>query len=114
MDIYLDDNHFEGGIPTGIGKLISLKQLHLQSNQFSGTVPDSLIQLTNLESLYLNENQLEGDFPILGSTKLIELYFSFNLAIFKTMHLKIRIQLKIGLFSDLILLLYNHKGLMLF
>ena len=57
-----------GEIPTELGSLSNLQELHLNDNQLTGEIPTELGSLSNLETLNLWRNQLTGDIPTeLGS-----------------------------------------------
>jgi len=56
-------NGFFGEIPTQIGTMTSLEELHLFGNYFGGTVPTELENLNKLKILDLYANALEGSVP---------------------------------------------------
>ena len=64
-------NQLSGLIPSSLGSLANLQELHLNLNQLSGAIPSSLG--TNLQSLDLSRNQLSGAIPSsLGSLANLE------------------------------------------
>ncbi|CAL5020917.1 unnamed protein product [Urochloa decumbens] len=58
IQLTLENNSFEGPIPTSLGSILGLKMLDLSLNNFSGQIPTSLGKLSNLTVLNLNNNQL--------------------------------------------------------
>lgn len=54
-----DDNHLDGCLPIGLGKLQKLIYLNVANNRFSGTVSDSLFCLPALRELRIERNLLE-------------------------------------------------------
>jgi len=75
-------NLSELGLTTvaGIGRAISLVELHLTSNELT-KFPEDLYQLTNLESLFMNYNQMEGKLSSSGISqwsKMTELFLFRN------------------------------------
>jgi hypothetical protein len=58
--LYLENANLEGSIPTEIGFLSHLSQLHLTENKFFGTLPDELFKLSSLVNLILDFNQFQG------------------------------------------------------
>jgi len=65
---------------TGIGKSLSLRNLHLTSNKLAGTIPIELFKLTQLQYLYLSYNSFTGRLPsqIGQLTNLEELFLLQN------------------------------------
>ncbi|KAK1283462.1 Receptor-like protein 12 [Acorus calamus] len=59
----LSNNHFEGEIPSMIGKLTALVFLNMSDNSLTGLIPQSIGNLMNLESLDLSDNKLSGEIP---------------------------------------------------
>ena len=77
--IILSGNNLSGPIPTEIGKLTSLTQLHLQKNDLTGSIPAALGSLTSLTILFLHDNALSGTIPDLSAlTSLTHLYLHNN------------------------------------
>ena len=62
-ELHLDRNELSGEIPSEIGNLTNLEELHLHFNDFTGEIPSSIGNLTNLTFLRLYGNQLTGDIP---------------------------------------------------
>ena len=60
----LSGNSITGSIPSSIGNLKSLKELHLSSNQLFGMVPTSLNNLEKMETLNIFDNKLTGTLPL--------------------------------------------------
>ncbi|KAF8402240.1 hypothetical protein HHK36_013192 [Tetracentron sinense] len=69
--LQLDNNLFEGTIPSSIGQLKHLTNLLLHGNQLSGGIPLELFNCSELVSLDLGGNRLTG--PILKSISRLEL-----------------------------------------
>ena len=61
--VNLTNNQLSGSIPTELGNLNQLADLHLGENQLSGNIPPQLGSLTNLIWLDLENNQLSGSVP---------------------------------------------------
>uniref|UniRef100_A0A6B2LNC7 Leucine-rich repeat-containing N-terminal plant-type domain-containing protein n=1 Tax=Arcella intermedia TaxID=1963864 RepID=A0A6B2LNC7_9EUKA len=59
----LGDNKFYGSIPSTIGVLQKLKEIHLGINKLNGTIPDVFGTLTYLTSIDLSFNILQGTIP---------------------------------------------------
>jgi len=59
----LNDNSFNGKIPTEIGNFSNLLELKLQYNKFTGIVPSEFGQLSQLQRLHLGRNALSGPLP---------------------------------------------------
>ena len=76
----LDNRELSGEIPSELGGLTKLRDLHLDSNRLSGEVPSELGGLANLQSLYLDSNRLSGEIPseLGGLTNLQRLHLDSN------------------------------------
>ena len=76
----LGGNELTGTIPTWLGSLANLVELHLADNQLTGEISAELVGLTNLKVLALGGNELTGTIPTwLGSlANLEELYLWGN------------------------------------
>uniref|UniRef100_A0A0E0AS15 non-specific serine/threonine protein kinase n=1 Tax=Oryza glumipatula TaxID=40148 RepID=A0A0E0AS15_9ORYZ len=74
----LDQNYLSGPIPSFIGQLTGLTELHLGFNALSGPIPKELGNLTNLNLLGISLTNFTGELPEeLGNlTKLQQLYTS--------------------------------------
>lgn len=59
--LWLSNNIFSGKIPTSLGKLPRLIELHLEGNQFSGAIPP--VAQESLTNLDLSGNKLQGEIP---------------------------------------------------
>lgn len=75
----MDNNLFEGTIPTTLSKLSSLNILSLENNKITGSIPN-IFPLSSLYSLDLSNNNLTGTIPssIQFCSKLVSLTVSFN------------------------------------
>ena len=62
-DLHLDRNELSGTIPSELGDLSRLRNLGLYSNKLSGGIPPELGDLANLETLWLYANELTGSLP---------------------------------------------------
>ena len=62
-DLHLWDNSLSGAIPTEIGNLTRLERLRLDRNSLSGAIPTEIGNLTRLERLRLDSNSLSGAIP---------------------------------------------------
>ncbi|MBO1348618.1 MAG: putative Ig domain-containing protein [Hormoscilla sp. GUM202] len=80
QDLHLNDNSLSGTLPSELGSLSNLLELELNNNSLSGTIPSELGSLGNLERLYLNDNSLSGTIPSeLGDLSNLErLYLNDN------------------------------------
>ena len=69
-----------GSIPSSLGRLTGLRDLHLNSNQLTGPLPPELGNLTELRELRSYSNQLTGSIPVeLGDlAELREFWSSSN------------------------------------
>lgn len=78
--IHMGGNQLTGPLPASIGNMSSLIGLYLWGNQLTGSVPASFANLTNLESLILGGNNLSGPLPtsITGLTHLKDLALGDN------------------------------------
>ncbi|GAY33644.1 hypothetical protein CUMW_275900 [Citrus unshiu] len=76
----LSINDFSGDIPKEIGNLTKLKYLHLDQNRLQGEIPEELGNLAELEKLQLQNNFLTGTIPpsIFNLSSLSDLELSFN------------------------------------
>ena len=68
--LYLNDNEFEGIIPSQIGSHANLKALRLSNNNLHGPIPASVISLRLLSDLRLDGNNLTGTAPQGMGTKV--------------------------------------------
>jgi len=57
-------NQLTGNIPSELGLLSNLQELHLEGNQLSGNIPSELGLLTSLEMLHLGKFSRESVNPI--------------------------------------------------
>ncbi|KAH0939936.1 hypothetical protein HID58_007397, partial [Brassica napus] len=77
----LHDYNFSGLIPSSLGNLSRLANIHLSGNTSGGETPTpSFGRLNQLTSLDVDSNKLSGNFPIalLNLTKLTYLSLSYN------------------------------------
>ncbi|XP_049392515.1 receptor kinase-like protein Xa21 [Solanum stenotomum] len=70
----VSQNSIEGKIPSDIGELKAIVEIHLSGNHFSGMIPSRFGELQNLQSLDLSNNSLFGQIP-LSLANLISLEF---------------------------------------
>ncbi|KAL0907576.1 hypothetical protein M5K25_021993 [Dendrobium thyrsiflorum] len=63
MSIDLSNNHFEGEIPSIIGKFVYLQVLNMSQNYLTGEISPKLGNLVRLESLDLSRNKIYGKIP---------------------------------------------------
>ena len=80
MELHLNVNQLTGEIPPELGNLANLTELTLSANQLTGEVASELGNLANLMELHLNANQLTGEIPPeLGNiSNLVELDLNGN------------------------------------
>ncbi len=80
VGLSLYGNWLSGAIPTEMGNLTNLTELHLDYNQLTGGIPMEMGNLTNLTELHLDYNQLTGGIPVeMGNlTNLTELHLDRN------------------------------------
>ena len=62
-ELHLGSNDLTGSIPPELGGLAKLEELDLANNDLSGTIPSELATLADLRSLSLGGNQLSGEIP---------------------------------------------------
>ncbi|XP_065850297.1 putative leucine-rich repeat receptor-like serine/threonine-protein kinase At2g24130 isoform X2 [Euphorbia lathyris] len=63
LQIHLHDNLLFGSIPKHVSNLFNLTLLNLSSNLLNGTIPPELCRIRNLERVYLSNNSLSGEIP---------------------------------------------------
>merc|ERR1711957_1153340 len=61
--ISIDDNNFNGNIPSELGSMTNLNNLKMTSNNFRGSIPSQIGSLTKLVNLELRSNFLTGSVP---------------------------------------------------
>ncbi|PWA90732.1 leucine-rich repeat protein kinase family protein [Artemisia annua] len=71
IHLLLENNLFNGPIPSSLGLVESLEVVRLDRNAFSGTVPSSINSLTGLFEMFLSNNQLTGTVPNLSRLNAI-------------------------------------------
>ncbi|CAB9501795.1 LRR receptor-like serine threonine-protein kinase [Seminavis robusta] len=74
-NLHLADWKIDGTLPKELGHLTSLYFLGLEGNSIAETIPPILFQLTNLISLNIESNHLEGSLPPLLFSKLTNLQY---------------------------------------
>uniref|UniRef100_A0A0E0JMS0 non-specific serine/threonine protein kinase n=1 Tax=Oryza punctata TaxID=4537 RepID=A0A0E0JMS0_ORYPU len=60
----LNENWFNGPIPSGLSKCQNLDAISLAVNNFTGSVPSWLATMSNLTRIYLSTNELTGKIPV--------------------------------------------------
>ncbi|XP_021744369.1 putative receptor-like protein kinase At3g47110 [Chenopodium quinoa] len=60
----MDNNSFEGAIPSSLGECTNLLYLTLSENNLSGPVSSQLFHASMLLELHLDQNHLQGVFPV--------------------------------------------------
>ncbi|KAB1202265.1 LRR receptor-like serine/threonine-protein kinase EFR [Morella rubra] len=63
LSLNLSNYNFQGEIPAGIGKLVSILALDLSGNRLSGGIPSSIGSCISMEYLNLSDNMLVGTIP---------------------------------------------------
>ncbi|KAK1369331.1 Leucine-rich repeat receptor protein kinase EXS-like [Heracleum sosnowskyi] len=63
VSLSLSGNQLTGALPSSLGKLKYLKQLHISHNCFSGSVPESIGNLLFLQELDISLNEMNGTIP---------------------------------------------------
>ncbi|KAM2606421.1 hypothetical protein TB2_035106 [Malus domestica] len=78
--LYLNDNLFQGKIPTTIGQLRELRFLDLGMNSLNSLIPSDLGHCTHLTYLFLASNFLSGELPqsLSNLSSILWLDFSDN------------------------------------
>ena len=61
--LYLGQTAYGGTIPSGIGGLTGVTNLHLWQNGLTGSIPDSIGDLTAAKGIFINDNSLTGTLP---------------------------------------------------
>jgi hypothetical protein len=59
----LGSNALSGSLPTEIGMLSSLEEMHFHFNRISGSIPTEIGQLSLLNTLHLHDNLISGSIP---------------------------------------------------
>ncbi|KAK4735809.1 hypothetical protein R3W88_010070 [Solanum pinnatisectum] len=62
-ELHLGSNNLSGSFPASVGNLTYLHELKLSYNQLKGKLPDSLSQMRSLTLIDLLVDQLSGEFP---------------------------------------------------
>ena len=62
-ELILSENQLVGEIPSELGSLASLQELHLWGNGLRAEIPSELGSLTSLQVLALHQNRLSGEIP---------------------------------------------------
>ncbi|XP_017253279.1 receptor-like protein EIX2 [Daucus carota subsp. sativus] len=80
VSLSLNGNQLAGGLPSSLGKLKYLKQLHMNHNCFWGSIPESVGNLSFLQELDVSLNEMNGTIPrTLGQlSKIIDLNLEEN------------------------------------
>jgi len=75
-DLHMYENALDQQLPDEIGEMTMLQDLRLQDNRIPGTIPDTIGQLYRLRYLDLYNNEMSGDVPasIANLTNLKEIY----------------------------------------
>ncbi|KAG8086948.1 hypothetical protein GUJ93_ZPchr0010g7983 [Zizania palustris] len=63
QELHVGFNAFSGALPKEIGNLKKLTLLGISVNNFTGEIPEELGNLTNLENLYMDSAGFTGPFP---------------------------------------------------
>ncbi|GJZ72234.1 probable leucine-rich repeat receptor-like protein kinase, partial [Tanacetum coccineum] len=71
IHLLLENNLFNGSIPSSLGLVVSLEVVRLDRNALSGTVPSSINRLTSLFEMFLSNNRLTGPVPNLSGLNAI-------------------------------------------
>ena len=79
-NLHLGGNRLSGTIPPELGKLSSLTSLRLDWNKLRGPIPSELGDLSNLTELHIHSNRLTGEIPrsFTNLTNLTDFRFSDN------------------------------------
>jgi Leucine-rich repeat (LRR) protein len=73
-------NELTGTLPSTIGELTALVTLILDFNKFTGTIPPALGNMGALQVLKLSDNNLEGEIPAALASQLQELDVDSNIS----------------------------------
>ena len=109
--LYSNDGGLDGGIPSELGNLTSLRHLQLHNNGLTGEIPASLGNLSRLRYLLLSRNELTGSIPSelgnLSNLKALYLYMN-DLSGSIPMELGNMVQAE----GDTLRILYLHKNML--
>uniref|UniRef100_A0A6N2N346 Leucine-rich repeat-containing N-terminal plant-type domain-containing protein n=1 Tax=Salix viminalis TaxID=40686 RepID=A0A6N2N346_SALVM len=80
LGVSLENNKFDGVIPSSLGNLSALTELYLSGNLLSGQIPESVGQLSQLIMFNVSHNQIQGPLPheLSSLQNLQTLDLSFN------------------------------------
>ena len=62
-EIHIYNNNLTGNIPQTIGRLTHLNWIEAQNNQLSGILTDSICRLTNITAIHIGNNNFTGKVP---------------------------------------------------
>jgi hypothetical protein len=77
-EFFLQQNAFQGTIPSSSGNLTPLQNLDLGNNKLNGSIPGTLGGLTNLQTFSVSENNLQGLIPTALTTRFNASSFAGN------------------------------------
>lgn len=76
--LWMNDNKFQGTIPTTLAFLHRLRNLRFSNNGLTGTLPAQFNQLAELEILHIQNNALTGQFPYIEGMQALEYLWFFD------------------------------------
>ncbi len=77
-EFFLQQNAFQGTIPSSSGNLTPLQNLDLSNNKLKGSIPGTVGGLTNLQTFNVSDNNLQGLIPTALATRFNASSFAEN------------------------------------
>ena len=78
-DLDRQGENLSGEIPSEIGNLVNLVEIHINNNNFTGSIPSEICNLSNLETLNLSTTNITGSIPeCIGNLTNLVYIFIYN------------------------------------